>query len=72
MFPNPVSDILNIQSDQAFTGIEVLNFLGEKVYSATNFASKNYNIFMKDYPSGIYMVKISSGDKIVVRKVVKP
>jgi len=71
MFPNPVSDILNIQSDQAVTGIEVLNFLGEKVYSATNFASKNYNIFMKDYPSGIYMVKIKSGDRTVVRKVVK-
>jgi hypothetical protein len=71
IFPNPVSEVLNIQSDQQFTGIEILNFVGEKVYSEIIPASKNRNIFMKDYPAGIYMVKVRFGDRMVVRKVVK-
>ena len=33
IFPNPVSDVLNIESDVPFTGIEVINFIGEKIYS---------------------------------------
>lgn len=71
IFPNPVSELLNIETDVAFTGIEVLNFLGEKIYSETFLPTKNVCIIMKDYQQGIYLIKLRSGKETVIEKVLK-
>jgi hypothetical protein len=71
IFPNPVSEVLNIETDLAFTGIDVLNFLGEKIYSGSFPETKNIAIPMKENSSGIYLIKINFRDGLVVRKVLK-
>jgi hypothetical protein len=71
IYPNPVSDVLNIETDMAFTGIEILNFLGESIYSESFPKTFNITIPMKDNPSGIYLLKIKSVKGIIVRKVLK-
>jgi Secretion system C-terminal sorting domain len=71
IFPNPVSEVLNIETDKAFTGIEILNFLGEKIYSESFPGTKNFTIPMKDRVTGIYLLKIRSVKGIIVRKVLK-
>jgi hypothetical protein len=71
IFPNPVSDVLNIESDKPFTSIEILNFTGEKIYSDSFPEIKNITFPMKNNLPGIYLVKINLRDRIVVRKIVK-
>jgi hypothetical protein len=71
IYPNPIEDVMNVETGQGFTGIELLNFLGEKMYSESFPATKFFSIPMKDIPQGIYLVKIKSGKEIVVRKVLK-
>ncbi len=71
IFPNPVSDMINIGSDEPFTSIEVLNFLGEKIYSESFPGTTNAKFLMKDNPTGIYMLKINFRQGMVVMKVVK-
>ena len=71
IYPNPVSDIVNIESDQASNGIEILNFLGETVYSDSFTKTKNFNISMKHITQGIYLVKIKSGKETIVEKILK-
>jgi hypothetical protein len=71
IFPNPVLDVLNIETDQAFTGIEVLNFLGEKIYSGSFPETTNLAVPMKDNPSGNYLLKINFRNGIIVEKVLK-
>ena len=71
IFPNPVSEVLNIETNISFTGIEVLNFLGESIYSETFLPTKNVCIIMKDYQQGIYLIKLRSGKETVVEKILK-
>ncbi len=71
IFPNPVSDVVNIDSDKPLTGIEVLNFLGETIYSGSFPEKKNINIRMEDNPKGIYLIKLRSGKETVVKKILK-
>jgi hypothetical protein len=71
IFPNPVSDVLNIETDQTFTGIEILNFLGEKIYSENFLPTKKVCISMKDFQQGIYLLKIKSVKGLFLRKVIK-
>ncbi len=71
IFPNPVSDVLNIETDQEVTGFEVLNFLGDRIYSEIYLAAKNISISMKDNPEGIYLLKITFPNRTIVIKVVK-
>jgi hypothetical protein len=71
IFPNPVSDVININSDKPLTGIEVLNFVGETIYSGSFPETKKINIRMENNPKGIYLIKLRSGKETVVRKVLK-
>ena len=71
IFPNPVTDMLNIETDLAFTGIEVLNFLGEKIYSESFPGTKNFAIPMKENPIGNYLLKINSVNGTILKKVLK-
>jgi hypothetical protein len=71
IFPNPVSEVLNIETDLPFTGIEVINFLGEKIYSGSFPETNNFVIPMKDNPSGNYLLKINFRNGMIVEKVLK-
>jgi len=71
IFPNPVSDVLNIESDEPFTGIEVFNFVGESIYSQSFPGTNDITIPMKDRATGIYLLKIRSVKGIILRKVIK-
>jgi hypothetical protein len=71
VFPNPVSDVLHIETTSAFNGVDILNFVGEKVYSSTFPFTKELKLPFQDYPNGIYLVKVKFNDKVVVTKVIK-
>ncbi|NEW78355.1 MAG: T9SS type A sorting domain-containing protein [Gelidibacter sp.] len=72
LFPNPVSKDLNFSlSSNLKTKISIYNSLGVLVYE-NNFKSiGNHRIIMSHLNSGIYMVKISDGKQMTVKKIIK-
>jgi hypothetical protein len=66
VFPNPTSDILNIESDEKFSFLKLSNINGQEVsYSESN----QLNII--DYPKGIYFLDIVFSWGTITKKVIK-
>lgn len=68
-YPNPVKDILQIDSAEPVTVIEVYNMAGQAVVQAGGAAIKETNL--SQLPAGAYMVKVTTGDKTIVDKIIK-
>lgn len=66
IYPNPISDILNIESKESIDVIKVINVLGKDVLS-----SKENSMDVSHLPSGLYFVKISAGNKSATIKIIK-
>jgi hypothetical protein len=68
-YPNPVHDRLTLVgnfSDMA--SAEVFNALGQSIYHTTAISN---GIDFSQYAKGIYIVKVTDGDKTVSKKIVK-
>lgn len=63
LYPNPVNDILNIQSALDIKSVEILNINGQKVLS-----SKQKQINVSHLPAGMYMVRIQDVDNNTATK----
>ncbi|ARV14167.1 T9SS type A sorting domain-containing protein [Polaribacter sp. SA4-12] len=67
LYPNPVSDILFIDSEIAITKIEIYSVLGQKV---KEISSDFKSISFKDLKDGIYIVKIQAENLSVSQKII--
>lgn len=68
LYPNPVSNILSIDSKIKLTKVEIYTLLGQKV----KIVNKNFrSINIEDISNGIYMIKIHSKKGTTVRKLIK-
>jgi hypothetical protein len=67
LYPNPVSNILKIESPIKIKKIEIVNLIGE----ITNMEYKNRQIEMKGLPSGTYILKITTEQGELYRKINK-
>ena len=63
LYPNPVNDVLNIQTGLDIKTVEILNINGQQVLSS---AQKQINV--SNLPAGIYMVRIQDVDNNVATK----
>ncbi len=79
-YPNPYSSNTLIKinlSEKCDILLEVYNLLGEKIKTLDNSQkvsgsySYNFNAKSLNYPAGIYIVKLSAGDKTSVLKIVE-
>ena len=66
LYPNPTKGIVNIEAEGAMT-VSVMNTLGQKVIETT--ATDNTVIDLSNYESGIYMIRIESGNGTMTEKV---
>lgn len=57
IYPNPVKDVLNINSVNDVDKVEIYSISGQKIHSQS-FNSNERNIDMNSLPSGTYMVQI--------------
>lgn len=74
VYPNPVSDNLNIQTNEKLNNAEVkiFNQMGQIVYgNKFDAVSGVQNIDLKSYPAGIYMVYIKSEKGTITKKIIK-
>lgn len=71
IYPNPFSNQFTINYvPTSVATVEVFNLLGNKVVNQT-FTQKNTVIDLTNQPNGIYLVKVTDGSKVLIKKVVK-
>jgi hypothetical protein len=68
IYPNPVTDQLNIASGAEMTKVEILNQLGQKVYSQV-VKDTNFNLNTSGFNTGVYFVRITTDEGIATRKI---
>ncbi|GGH74802.1 T9SS type A sorting domain-containing protein [Phaeocystidibacter marisrubri] len=66
--PNPVSDVLSIQSSLDITSVELFSVGGNSVLNNSVNAS-NYSIDVKGLAAGTYVLRIAMGEDYLYRKI---
>ncbi|MDR2907226.1 MAG: M6 family metalloprotease domain-containing protein [Bacteroidales bacterium] len=69
LYPNPVTDVLNIQTDETITEIRILNLNGREV---KRFRGNQKSLNVQSLPTGLYVVNIYTANGGVISvKIVK-
>jgi len=64
VYPNPSSDVLNIRTNEPIDKVELYNTIGQLIV-----AKKTTNINISSLKTGIYILKIYSRNRSVIKKV---
>lgn len=69
VYPNPSDDagVLNIRTTEQVDKVEIFNTLGQQVVSETN---NTKQVDVQNVTTGIYLLKIYSGSKTVIKRIV--
>lgn len=74
VFPNPASDVVNIEVPSSWTGsetsIHLINSRGQLVQSRAEWRTGTPQIHVEDLPKGLYYLSVENGENRVVRKLV--
>jgi len=77
VYPNPTTDLVTVENDEkmksGYVRAEVLNMQGIRVFSRVVEEGSGFTFGLEEYPSGIYLVKVStqtgvSCTRIILRK----
>ena len=74
IYPNPTTSIINIQSINYQTDnltIQIQDIAGRTLFTQQTDPSDNIQIDLSQFPSGLYLVKLSSEQNIYTYKIVK-
>jgi hypothetical protein len=69
IFPNPVTDVMNINSNYKVLNVKVMNFIGQTIYNI-NVSDLEVTINTSTYGSGIYFVQIETEKEISTKKII--
>jgi len=69
-YPNPVKDILNIQSETEMRNIEIHDLTGKKVFTQP-MSSKVGKVNMSELTPGVYIIKVKTTETTQSFKIVK-
>ena len=70
VYPNPVSDKLSIEAQEAIGKVEIYNVMGTLVYSQKDCADK-VEIETSQLPAGTYLIRLTTDNATVLRRFVK-
>lgn len=65
VYPNPVTNILNISNASGILSVEIFNITGQPVTKINNTSNDNLMVDMSSFHNSIYFVKITSEDNSV-------
>jgi hypothetical protein len=71
VYPNPVSDFLNIKSDDFITKIELFNLSGELLKQLKFDRVTDFKLDLTDITKGVYVLKFETIEGVVVQKIIK-
>jgi hypothetical protein len=69
VYPNPANELVNIRSDYTITGLDVMNFVGQTVYTSSNVDAKTAKLNVTTFKAGVYFVKVSTTEGIRTVKI---
>ncbi len=67
IYPNPVKDVLHIQTEQEITTLTLYSITGQRLQTWEN----QSNINLSAYANGMYLIKIKTQDGVVTKQVIK-
>ncbi len=67
IYPNPVKEILNIETEAKQFTVEIYNIIGKLVTKKVN----TKQISVVDLPAGIYMLKFKTNKGVITKKIIK-
>ncbi|MBK9672200.1 MAG: T9SS type A sorting domain-containing protein [Bacteroidetes bacterium] len=70
ILPNPVKDILTIESAEEIESYQLSNVVGLLCVEESNLTAKQVKLNLSNYPEGVYFIKIKTASHISTRKVV--
>ena len=71
VYPNPTTDVININinnSDNIYNA-QIINITGKLIFS--EIINNNTVVSIKNQPSGVYFVKITTNNNTIVKKILK-
>lgn len=74
IFPNPVEEMIYIQSDQLFDSninLSLSNALGQVVLQRTEGSGKSMRVDVSTISPGLYILSLSVGDQVFTKKIIK-
>jgi hypothetical protein len=69
IYPNPATDNVFVKSDFTITNIEVLNYIGQTVYTRQNVSAKTIKVNVANLTTGVYFVKVTTVEGIKTAKI---
>ncbi len=73
--PNPATDAVLIQVNHLATGktykFEITNLEGKILWSSDILTKQEYRIPLQDLPSGVLILRVDAGTKVVTKKIIK-
>jgi|GEM_PF-3152786 len=71
LYPNPVQDNLNLNTNSNISAVALYNTLGKKVYEDLAFDNNNKQIDMSQFERGVYLLKVMSDNVPQTFKIIK-
>lgn len=69
-YPNPIENVLNIESNSVISNIEIFNISGQLLFEE-DYLELKVTIDFKNYPKGVYLINVTSDCKKKTIKVIK-
>ncbi|HLA56781.1 MAG TPA: T9SS type A sorting domain-containing protein [Flavobacterium sp.] len=70
IYPNPVTDVLNIGNITGMADVSIYNLLGQEVFRKSGIDDESH-INVSGLSSGTYLVKVTVGEKMETFKIIK-
>lgn len=72
VYPNPTNGVFQLNIESATSArIEILNLLGDVVYSQNNLSNGSNTIYIENLNDGIYMMRLYLDSKLYTSRIVK-
>ena len=71
VYPNPASDVVYIESPSSMASVAVFAPNGQQVIAADVAGSQRTSVQVDNLPAGVYVMKITTADGVVMRRLIK-
>lgn len=71
LFPNPIQDILQIDSEELIDAIQIIDLTGKTIYNVQSVLTREHQVDMSAYQAGIYFITISKDGTNQTHRMIK-